>query len=229
MSFRPSRINVSNVEVNDGTTRSIENFLDAGISEPSDPSQGANEVSIDTPDRAETISLKSLDAVTINPDTYGSPDEDAPKSEWVLVGQPDSPSKEDLDADVALIRAASPGSDNGFEERTDLDLDRQKTSAQAHTQRRLKSIKRFLENMELCDLTFSFGKTSTPAHAMMFRIHEGFCERFPHLCVRDVGVLRAPLQLDLYGEVTATAFRAVMDYIYDGQCEVRRGKLNHLR
>ncbi|XP_055341123.1 kelch-like protein 1 [Paramacrobiotus metropolitanus] len=184
----------------------------------SESENGGEDVVPEAASTADTISLKSLDGVTLHPDSYQSPDEKSVGVNWVLVGQPDSPAKDDTET----LHVVSQRHDSIFSiaEPPELDLDRQKICSRLHIQKRIKYIKKALESMELCDLSFLFGRSATPAHAMMFKAHSEFCSRFPELCPKNPGDVKKPLQLDLYGEISPTAFRAVMDYVYEGQSEV---------
>ncbi|OQV13025.1 hypothetical protein BV898_12683 [Hypsibius exemplaris] len=182
-----------------------------------------SDTSIDTLERStftsrsalETRSLESSmhDGQTINPDSYGSHEEAASaQSEWLIIGQPDHhlAAEEDDFIPPSVITDV---------DSIDLEFDQQKKFAELHIQRRLKCVKRYLEGMAFCDLSLQFGASTTPVHATLFAMHEGFRDRFPGLLHhgQPTGKTR---HLDVYGDVTVPAFAAIMNFVYDGQCEV---------
>ena len=161
---------------------------------------------------AETLSLMSLEGQTISPESYTSPDDECGgNARWLFLGQPEN------------ILAAEAGntqtSETDEEGNLEIDFDKQKQASVSHGRRRLKQIKRALEEMQLCDMLISFGDSATPVHSLMFSLHDGFHER---KLVGENGKSRTQVQqVDVYGDVTVLAFAAIMNYVYDGQCQVR--------
>ena len=193
-----------------------------------------SDTSMDTQDESTFRSLSALetpslgstfDGETINPDSYGSRDDAAnPEAEWIIVGQFDHPLTEATgDGDEVLLEKDTSVLTDA--ESVDLDFDKQKKFAKIHIQRRLKGIKRYLEDMEFCDLSLQFGTSTTPVHAIMFEMHEGFRARFSGLLGEETGgkgkSTGKTRQLDVYGQVTVPAFAAVINFVYEGQCQVR--------
>ncbi|GAU90883.1 hypothetical protein RvY_03241 [Ramazzottius varieornatus] len=162
---------------------------------------------------AETLSLSAMGRQTISPESYSSPEEEnLTNRRWLFLGQPD----DIVTAEVALEAGTHSEEEDGGN--LGVDFDRQKLASLSHTRRRLQHIKRSLEEMHLCDMLISFGNSATPVHSLMFLLHDGF-QKKKFLSSSSNGSLKARTQVDVGGDVTALAFTAIMNYVYDGQCQ----------